>query len=67
MDQEFLRQVQDVLVTRGWGPATAQAEVNYDPAHILELKGEGATAVEAAVEVIRQAENRQNGHSVTTH
>lgn len=67
MDQEFLQQVQDVLIARGWGPATAQAEVNYDPAHILELKAEGATPGEAAVEVIRQAENRQLGHSVTTH
>lgn len=61
MDRTFLNAVEDVLVRRGWGPASAHAEVNYDSAHLLELQAEGATADEVAVEVIRQAGCRQMG------
>lgn len=59
MDQ-FLQSVQQAMVTRGWGVASAQAEIQYDSEHLLELRNKGMTALEVAVEVIRQANVRQS-------
>ena len=57
---QFLQAVQQSLVTKGWGLASAQAEIQYDPEHLLELRKEGMTADDVADEVIRQAQFRQS-------
>lgn len=56
---EFLTTVRDSMVKRGWGHASAEAEIRFDPTYLHELHIEGMSAADVASEVIRQADNRQ--------
>jgi len=57
MDQ-FLQNVQEAMVAKGWNSAAAAAQINFDPDHLLELKAEGMSASAVAVEVERQYQSR---------
>ena len=54
----FLQAVQQAMVAKGWNPAAAAAQINFDPDHLLELKADGMTASDVAVEVERQYHTR---------
>ena len=58
MDQ-FLQSVQQAMVAKGWGAASAHAEIQYDPDYLQELRNEGMSANDVAAEVIRAANARQ--------
>lgn len=59
MDQ-FLTEVREAMIQRGLGPSSAQAEINYDPNGLLELRAKGMTADDVAAVLIRQARVRQS-------
>lgn len=59
MMDEFLNAVRDAMVNRGWGYASAHAEIHFDPVHLEELRNKGFTTAAVADIVIREADCRQ--------
>lgn len=55
----FLIAVREAMVNRGWGQASAEAEIRFDPAYLNELHAKGMHSTDVANKIIRQAENRQ--------
>jgi hypothetical protein len=57
---QYLQAVQQAMVSRGWRLVSAHAEIQYDPAHLLEPRDDGMTADYVAIEVIRQTNIRKS-------
>jgi hypothetical protein len=48
------------VVVKGWGAVAAEVQINFDPDHLVELKAEGMSSSDAAVEVERQYQTRHS-------
>lgn len=52
--EQFLQRVQLAMIEQGWSAEAAATQINVDPAHLLELKDEGMSPSDVAVEAERQ-------------
>lgn len=60
---KFLDDVKLAMIARGWNPAAAIIQIDFDPDHLVELRAEGMSASDVAAEVERQYKTR---HSAAT-
>lgn len=51
---QFLSDVQQAMVAKGWNPIAVKVQIDFDPEYLLELKAEGMQPSDAALEVERQ-------------